>query len=95
MHNSNTLEEFRQIDKLAIYIRAHQQLLDNMRSGAIANEPERFCCFLLFSFADLKKYHFFYWFAFVTVALEHPVLLKKSHGFLDRFDDRQVSLSAV
>ncbi|KAK0176031.1 hypothetical protein PV328_000210 [Microctonus aethiopoides] len=64
--NTNTFESFRQIqpDKFIDSIGRH--LLNAIIDGTALKEPWRLTLFLIFSYADLKKYRFHYWAAFPT-----------------------------
>jgi len=57
LKNFNTIEEFKTADKAALF----NHLADQIWS---TNDPEQLNQFLLLTFADLKKYKFYYWFAF-------------------------------
>lgn len=64
--NTNTFESFRQIqpDKFIDSIGRH--FLNAIIDGTALKEPWRLTLFLIFSYADLKKYRFHYWAAFPT-----------------------------
>ncbi|KDQ49184.1 hypothetical protein JAAARDRAFT_143764 [Jaapia argillacea MUCL 33604] len=59
--NFNTIEDFKQADKTALF----NQVADEMWESVIKHkDPSLLNRFLLIAFADLKKYKYFYWFAF-------------------------------
>lgn len=58
LYNVNTIEEFKQIDKLALLKEWGTNLVEEMRSGSV---PEKF---YLLTYSDLKKYKFYYWLAY-------------------------------
>lgn len=62
LKNFNTIEEFKKADKAALL----QQAGDEMLRAIIedATPLPKLTSFILLTFADLKKYKFFYWFAF-------------------------------
>ncbi|KAI1317857.1 Autophagy protein 7 [Mortierella claussenii] len=62
--NTNTVEDFKSIDKTALFKLAVDQIWDDIMSGRAVLDPSLLNKFLLLTFADLKKFKFFYWFAF-------------------------------
>ncbi|KAK3794160.1 hypothetical protein RRG08_062404 [Elysia crispata] len=66
----NTIDKFKEMDKKALLTAESNKLWENIKTGAVLENPEKLCPFLLLTFADLKKYHFYYWFAFP--ALKFP-----------------------
>ncbi|KAF4525803.1 hypothetical protein B566_EDAN009911 [Ephemera danica] len=63
--NRNTIETFRECDKDALLQQQGRALEQAVSSGEALRNPSLVVGrFLLLSFADLKKYHFYYWFAF-------------------------------
>lgn len=61
LKNFNTVEEFRGADKSALFNAHAQNIWDHIlstRDSSLLNS------FFLISFADLKKYKYYYWFAF-------------------------------
>ncbi|KAJ3558201.1 hypothetical protein NM688_g1067 [Phlebia brevispora] len=58
--NFNTIEEFKAVDKTAMV----NQLTDEIWESITQGSTERLTRFLLITFADLKKYKYYYWFAF-------------------------------
>ncbi|TRM69789.1 hypothetical protein BD626DRAFT_18463 [Schizophyllum amplum] len=60
LKNFNTIEEFKNCDKAAMLNDMADKLWSSMNSDS---EPE-LAPFLLLTYADLKKYKYFYWFAF-------------------------------
>ncbi|KAI8620117.1 hypothetical protein BC830DRAFT_1100702 [Chytriomyces sp. MP71] len=70
--NTNTVEEFRNADKNALLRQAAAKLWDDILSGEALSNHHLLATFTLLTFADLKKYKFYYWFAF-------PALLPTEH----------------
>ncbi|RUS69787.1 hypothetical protein EGW08_022454 [Elysia chlorotica] len=66
----NTIDKFKDMDKKALLVTESNKLWENIKTGAVLQSPEKLCPFVLLTFADLKKYHFYYWFAFP--ALKFP-----------------------
>ncbi|KAN0063852.1 Autophagy protein 7 [Thecaphora frezii] len=62
LKNFNTVEDFKKADKQASFDEALQHIWHSILH---ADDPtERLSQFLVLTFADLKKYRFYYWFAF-------------------------------
>ncbi|KAJ1741686.1 proteasome regulatory particle base subunit [Coemansia sp. RSA 1086] len=72
LYNTNTIEEFKKTDKSELLRSAGAEVLEAVQSGQATKNPERLWPFLLLSFADLKKYHFYHWFAFPAVTADPP-----------------------
>ncbi|KAL7051316.1 hypothetical protein ACKWTF_004425 [Chironomus riparius] len=64
LKNLNTIESFKNCDKISLLNTAGNQLITNILNGTCLENPSELASFLLLSFADLKKYNFYYWFAF-------------------------------
>ncbi|KAJ5894432.1 Ubiquitin-like modifier-activating enzyme atg7 [Penicillium taxi] len=62
--NLNTIEEYRNADKLKMILEAGQVIWDAINDGSIYTSPSLLSSFVILSYADLKKYKFYYWFAF-------------------------------
>ncbi|KAF9118329.1 Autophagy protein 7 [Mortierella sp. 14UC] len=62
--NTNTIEDFKSIDRAALFKMVVDQVWDDITSGRAVLDPATLNRFLLVTFADLKKFKFFYWFAF-------------------------------
>ncbi|KEF51571.1 autophagy-like protein 7 [Exophiala aquamarina CBS 119918] len=86
--NLNTIEEYRNIDKLQLIQQAGRTIWEAINDGTIYSCPSLLASFLVLSFADLKKYKFSYWFAFpaltqdpswVPVEAESTSLATSSH----------------
>uniref|UniRef100_A0A093W3S1 Ubiquitin-like modifier-activating enzyme ATG7 n=1 Tax=Talaromyces marneffei PM1 TaxID=1077442 RepID=A0A093W3S1_TALMA len=65
--NFNTVEEYKNADKMQILQQAGRTIWDAIRDGSILSNPSILSSFLILSFADLKKYKFQYWFAFPAI----------------------------
>ncbi|KAG0077478.1 Autophagy protein 7 [Podila epicladia] len=64
LKNTNTIEDFKAIDKTLLFQSIVQQLWSDITSGHAVESPDVLNRFLLITFADLKKFKFYYWFAF-------------------------------
>ncbi|CRK92981.1 CLUMA_CG006505, isoform A [Clunio marinus] len=62
--NRNTIESFKDSDKAELLKKEGEQLIDNIVNGLCLEDPTLLVPFILLSYADLKKYNFYYWFAF-------------------------------
>jgi len=67
LHNTNTMEEFRGLDPTAAAKSATADVWGAITSGAALKDSSLLQRFALNTFADLKKYHFYFWFAFPVV----------------------------
>ncbi len=72
IRNFNTIEEYRNVDKLAMIQQAGKTIWDAINDGTIYSCPSLLASFLMLSFADLKKYKFYYWFAFPALVMDSP-----------------------
>lgn len=61
--NRNTIEGFKEQDKAKILGDEGKKLMEIIKNDGI-EKPTLLTRFLMFCFADLKKYHYYYWFAF-------------------------------
>ncbi|KAI8807414.1 hypothetical protein BJ742DRAFT_869846 [Cladochytrium replicatum] len=91
LKNTNTLEEFKALDKAALFSECVGQLWEDVMSGRAINEPHRLSRFLLISFADLKKYKFTYWFAFPALQPAEPHKLNKLSRIGDVYSQEVIS----
>ncbi|KAG8745053.1 Autophagy protein 7 [Ceratobasidium sp. 414] len=64
LKNYNTVEDFKAADKSALFNELADELWSNMNSETGLADLSYLNKFLVLTFADLKKYKFFYWFAF-------------------------------
>ncbi|KAJ5627593.1 Ubiquitin-like modifier-activating enzyme atg7 [Penicillium herquei] len=62
--NFNTIEEYRNADKAQMILKSGKTIWDAINDGTIYSCPSLLSSFVILSFADLKKYKFYYWFAF-------------------------------
>ncbi|KAG7173404.1 Ubiquitin-like modifier-activating enzyme ATG7-like [Homarus americanus] len=75
--NTNTLEEFRNRTKQELLKTSACGLWDAINSDRALENPSLLSSFLMFTFADLKKYHYYYWFAFPAFTLPKTIPLVK------------------
>lgn len=73
IHNVNTIEEFKLVDKQGFLAQAGEHIATAVADGSAWEEPSVMLRFAVLSYADLKKYRFYYWFAFPSVASEWSI----------------------
>uniref|UniRef100_A0A8D8RGY4 Ubiquitin-like modifier-activating enzyme ATG7 n=1 Tax=Cacopsylla melanoneura TaxID=428564 RepID=A0A8D8RGY4_9HEMI len=66
--NLNSLESFKALDKTEVLTKQGQEILKAMNSGDIFDNLKMLSNFFVLTFADLKKYHFYYWLGFPAPA---------------------------
>ncbi|KAJ1815168.1 Autophagy protein 7, partial [Coemansia sp. RSA 2598] len=72
LYNTNTIEEFKKSDKGELLRSVGAEILQAIQDGRATLKPELLWPFVLLSFADLKKYHFYHWFGFPAVTADPP-----------------------
>lgn len=68
--NVNTIEDYKNVDKIHMLQQAGRTIWDAINDGTIFSCPSLLASFIVLSFADLKKYRFSYWFAFPALVME-------------------------
>ncbi|XP_050433414.1 ubiquitin-like modifier-activating enzyme ATG7 [Adelges cooleyi] len=99
----NTLDSFKNCDKSELLKNFGEQLLDDFRSGRAVKDPSLIPAFNILMYSDLKRYHFYYWFAFPTFAepmyyladlprpLDTVLLLTQIDCLLPKFQSLQIN----
>lgn len=64
LYNTNTIDKFKEWDKKELVNSSGLQIWEDIKSGRALEDPSLLSQFLLLTFADLKKYIYYYWFAF-------------------------------
>lgn len=77
LNNVNTKEEFQRVNKNDFLNQAGQRIYSAFKSNEILENPSVLSSFSLLSFSDLKKFHFYYWFAFPSLYTEWLVNTNK------------------
>ncbi|XP_063796829.1 ubiquitin-like modifier-activating enzyme ATG7 isoform X2 [Pseudophryne corroboree] len=90
LYNTNTLDSFKSCDKKALLDQAANEIWDAIKSGAALEDPVLLNKFLLVTFADLKKYWFYYWFCFPALSLNGIELIKQPVSIGEKFSESQV-----
>lgn len=89
--NTNTLDDFKMKDKKVLLQSFGAKIWDAIKNGDALNTPSTLQTLLCFTFADLKKYHYYYWAAFPAVIYPEVKLIGKTQKFTKYFTSEQVS----
>ncbi|KAG9353037.1 hypothetical protein JZ751_017613 [Albula glossodonta] len=96
LYNMNTFEAFKSCDKKALLEKEANEIWEAVQSEKVLEDPSLLSKFLLLTFADLKKYHFYYWFCFPALCftegiqvVEQPVTLE------EKFSPKQIAALQV
>jgi len=65
----NTIESFKEVDKGAFIKSQGESIWETISSGDWLVRPNDLVRFSILMYADLKKFHYYYWFAFPSFAL--------------------------
>ncbi|KAJ3603353.1 hypothetical protein NHX12_031095 [Muraenolepis orangiensis] len=82
LYNTNTLDAFKTTDKKGLLEKEAQEIWDAIQSGAAMKDPSVLCKFILLTFADLKKYHFYYWFCFPALCFPQGIKVLRQPSLL-------------
>lgn len=90
--NTNTVEEFRSYDKVELLKSAGASLWEALTSELALENPSLLSSFLMFTFADLKKYHYYYWFAFPAFTLPKTVpLVQQPQPIVSQLTENEIA----
>lgn len=87
--NKNTIEEFKNIDKAALLNSIGEAIWANIKEKTWITNPRALLNFIILSFADLKKFHYYYWFAFPSPS-QPTVYLKETNSISLSFSNNQL-----
>ncbi|KAJ7316786.1 hypothetical protein JRQ81_002948 [Phrynocephalus forsythii] len=73
LYNTNTLESFKSCDKKFLLEQAAVEIWNAILSGDAIENPVLLNRFLLLTFADLKRYRFYYWFCYPALCLPEGI----------------------
>ncbi|XP_063267580.1 ubiquitin-like modifier-activating enzyme ATG7 isoform X1 [Prinia subflava] len=91
LYNTNTLETFKSCDKKSLLDKEANEIWESIKSGAALENPMLLNRFLLLTFADLKKYHFYYWFCYPALCFPDGIQITQKPVCLgDRFSLNQI-----
>lgn len=88
--NTNTVEDFKEKDKKQLIQAAGEEIWKSIVSGEALNDPLLLLRFTILTFADLKKYHYYYWVAFPALCYPESICLQLPTKLHDYFNDEQV-----
>ncbi|KAK9453053.1 hypothetical protein V1511DRAFT_506390 [Dipodascopsis uninucleata] len=90
--NVNTVEEFKAIDKSKV-IQAHGlKIWESIKSNKIVEDPSQLSSFLVLCFSDLKKYKFYYWFAYPAIHTDWVFTGEDAINSVDLESSRAIAL---
>ncbi|KAK1422723.1 hypothetical protein QVD17_18009 [Tagetes erecta] len=75
LYNTNTLEGYQSLDKKSLLNAEAKKIWEDIRSGKVEEDVSVLLRFLVVSFADLKKFQFYYSIAFPALVLDPPATL--------------------
>ncbi|CAH0554782.1 unnamed protein product [Brassicogethes aeneus] len=78
--NKNTIEQFKECNKTDLINLEGKTLLESIKNGEVIKDPSLLNVFSILCFADLKKYHYYYWFSFPV--LKDVIIEKGEEIFL-------------
>ena len=98
VHNANTIEGFKKMDKKGLWNAAAADLWKDITSGLALEKPEVLSRFVIFTFGDLKKYNFSYMCGFPALKFwgnknptsisTGPIASRLSEGQVDSLRDQ-------
>ncbi|KAM8916242.1 ubiquitin-like modifier-activating enzyme ATG7 isoform 2-T2 [Spinachia spinachia] len=92
LYNTNTLDAFKTTDKKALLEKEAKEIWDAIQSGAALKDPSLLCKFILLTFADLKKYNFYYWFCFPALCFPEGIKIVQPPSALEKvFSSKQIT----
>jgi ubiquitin-like modifier-activating enzyme ATG7 len=77
LQNVNTVEEFKNFNKVDLLQKNGQRIIDDIKNGNVLSNPQLLSRFSILSFADLKSHQFIYWFCFPALVLPSPAIVLK------------------
>uniref|UniRef100_A0A8C5HAL0 Ubiquitin-like modifier-activating enzyme ATG7 n=1 Tax=Gouania willdenowi TaxID=441366 RepID=A0A8C5HAL0_GOUWI len=93
LYNTNTIDAFKDTDKKALLEKEAKEIWEAIQSGAAIKNPSILCRFILLTFADLKKYNFYYWFCFPALCFPEGLKLNQRPALLEQiFSAKQVTV---
>ncbi|XP_061213853.1 ubiquitin-like modifier-activating enzyme ATG7 isoform X2 [Neopsephotus bourkii] len=91
LYNTNTFETFKSCDKKLLLEKEANEIWESIKSGAALENPMLLNRFLLLTFADLKKYHFYYWFCYPALCFPDGIhMVQKPVCLGNRFPLNQI-----
>lgn len=90
LFNMNTLDSFKSLDKKSRLEQWGRMIWDDMVSGAALKDLSLLSRFFVIAFADLKKYHYYYWFAFPSFATDLTTITR-NESIREAWSEKQVT----
>ncbi|XP_061076484.1 ubiquitin-like modifier-activating enzyme ATG7 isoform X2 [Conger conger] len=92
LYNMNTFEAFKTCDKKVILEKEANEIWQAVQSETVLEDPSLLTKFILLTFADLKKYRFYYWFCFPALCfMEGIQILQPPVPLEERFSLKQIA----
>ncbi|ESO95826.1 hypothetical protein LOTGIDRAFT_116619 [Lottia gigantea] len=86
LYLKNTIEGFKECDKKLLLEEKANQIWQDIKTGKAVEDPTLLSRFILLAYADLKKYHYYYWFAFPALIYnEHSADNYREQGLFMKF----------
>lgn len=83
----NTIESFKNSDKQALLDGAGRQIFADIQSGRAMRDPSLLSRFILLTYINIKKYHYYYWFAFPALAFPVNIRVKSKGKLSSTFNE--------
>ncbi|XP_059571933.1 ubiquitin-like modifier-activating enzyme ATG7 isoform X9 [Alligator mississippiensis] len=91
LYNTNTFESFKSCDKKLLLEKAANEIWEAIKSGTALENPMLLNKFMLLTFADLKKYHFYYWFCYPALCFPDGIpVVQQPVPLGERFSPSQI-----
>ena len=74
LRNTNTIDAFKTADIKGLLESAGLRIWEAILDGTVLKEPSILTSFLLLTHANLKKYDYYYWFAFPALVPDTPIM---------------------
>ncbi|XP_064161432.1 ubiquitin-like modifier-activating enzyme ATG7 isoform X1 [Anguilla rostrata] len=92
LYNMNTLEAFKTCDKKVLLEKEANEIWQAVQSETILENPSLLSKFILLTFADLKKYRFYYWFCFPALCFTEGIqVLQPPVPLEEKFSLKQIA----
>lgn len=96
LHNKNTLDSFKEVDKKLLLENIGKEIWESITSRKALTDPNLLSKFLLLTFADLKKYYYYFWFAFPALCPEKEFsLANKPCKLCDVYSPEKVTINFI
>ncbi|XP_025070950.1 ubiquitin-like modifier-activating enzyme ATG7 isoform X10 [Alligator sinensis] len=93
LYNTNTFESFKSCDKKLLLEKAANEIWEAIKSGTALENPMLLNKFMLLTFADLKKYHFYYWFCYPALCFPDGIpVVQQPVPLGERFSPSQIQV---